>query len=187
MEKNDPTSGYSGMVPCDHCKAENDHDKKFCTQCRYPIGGTEEERQRFQSDIAKNKILLKDTEEEIRSAKNIILLLAGFSMLIGVVVYFSQDDLASLVVYGLICILYLGLAAWCSSNPFSAILTAFIVYITLQLVFAFLDPVTIVKGILWKIIFIGSFVKGIRSASAARTYLRELEKFKVEPVGAYYQ
>src|SRR5688572_878230 len=116
-------------VTCGHCKAENAPGKKFCTQCRFPIAGTDEEKGRFNSDIAKNKILLKDAEERIRSAKNIIYVLAGFSLLLGLIL-FSQDDTASLVVYGLISILYLGLAAWCSENPFSAILTAFIVYIT---------------------------------------------------------
>jgi hypothetical protein len=186
MENSTLTSGSHGMVCCEHCKAENAPDKKFCTQCRFPIGGNVEERDRFQSDIQKNQILLKDTQDEIQSAKNMILLLAGFSMLLGIILYFAQDDVASFVVYAVICVLYLGLAAWCSSNPFGAILTAFIVYLTLQLLFAIADPVTIVSGIIWKIMFIGAFIKGIRSASAARTFMKELEKFKVEPVGAYY-
>jgi hypothetical protein len=186
MENLTPLNTASYMVTCEHCNAENDSAKNFCTQCRYPIGGSQEERERFHSEIAKNKILLKDAEEKIRSAKNIIYILAGFSILIGLIVYFSQDDMASLVVYGLICILYLGLAAWCSTNPFSAILTAFILYLTIQLITAFIEPTSLVSGIIWKVIFIGAFIKGIRSASEARNFMRELEKAKVEPVGAYY-
>ena len=108
-------------------------------------------------------------------------------MLTGLILFFTQDDIASLVAYGVICILYLGLAAWCSSNPLGAILTAFIIYITLQVVYVFFNPISIVSGIIWKIIFIGTFIKAIRSASAARGYMRELEKSKVEPVGAYYE
>ena len=170
---------------CEHCKAENPLDKKFCTQCRYPIAGTDEEKRRFHSEIAKNKILLRDAEEKIRSAKNIIYILAAFSFLLGLILFFTVNDAASLVVYSVICVLYLGLAAWCSSNPFGAILTAFIVYLTLQLVSAFVDPISIVSGFIWKIIFIGAFIKGIQSASEARNFMRELEKAKVEPVGAY--
>src|SRR5687767_5933399 len=186
MDNLTPLYNAGNTVTCDHCKAENAPDKKFCTQCRYPITGTDEEKSRFRSDIAKNQILLKDAEGEIQSAKNIIYILAGFSLLIGIIVYFTQDDAASLVVYAIICILYLGLAAWCSSNPFGAILTAFLIYITLQVVSAVIDPLTIFSGILWKIIFIGAFIKGIRSASEARNFMRELEKAKVEPVGTYY-
>jgi hypothetical protein len=173
-------------VTCEHCQAENPSDKKFCTQCRFPIAGTTEEKGRFRSDIAKNKILLKSAEEEMQSARNIIYVLAGFSIIMGLIFFFAHDDTASLVVYWLIGILYLALAAWCSTNPFSAILTAFIIYLTLQVVSAFIDPATLVSGILWKVLFIGAFVKGIRSASEARNYMRELEKFKVTPVGSYY-
>lgn len=173
-------------LTCEHCQAENASDKKFCTQCRYPVAGTDEEKGRFRSDIAKNQILLKDAETKIQSAKNIIYVLAALSLVIGVILFFSQDDVASLVVYCVICILYLGLAVWCSSNPFGAILTAFILYITLQVLSAVVDPTTIISGILWKVIFIGAFIKGIRSASEARNFMRELEKAKVEPVGAYY-
>jgi hypothetical protein len=173
-------------VACENCQAQNASDKKFCSQCRYPITGTDEEKGRFRSDVAKHKILLKDAEDKIQSAKNIIYMLAGFSLLTGVILFFAQDDTASLVVYGVICVLYLTFAAWCSKNPFAAILTAFIVYVTIQVVFAFLDPVTIAQGIIWKVIFIGAFIKGIRSASDARDLIRELEKSKVEAVGSYY-
>jgi hypothetical protein len=186
MENPTPLYAIDHMVTCEHCKAQNASDKKFCTQCRYPMAGTDEEKSLFRSEIAKNQILLKDAEEKIQSAKNIIYLLAGFSLLMGLIFFFSQDDLASLVVYGFICLLYLGLAAWCSKNPFSAILTAFIVYLTIQVISAFVDPVTLANGIIWKIIFIGAFVKGIRSASEARTFMRELEKAKVEAVGSYF-
>jgi 1,4-dihydroxy-2-naphthoate octaprenyltransferase len=179
-----PTAG--DVLLCENCQAENAPDKRFCTQCRFPITGTDEEKGFFRSEIAKNRILLKDAEEKIKSAKNTIFILAGFSLLVGIILYFSQDDVASFVVYVLIAILYLALAAWCSNNPFGAILTAFIVYITLQLVSAFVDPVSLVSGILWKIIFIGALIKGIRSASEARSYIRELEKSKVTPVGSYY-
>jgi hypothetical protein len=185
MEEISPPISLHNMVSCEHCQAENAADKKFCTQCRYPIGGPDEEKDAFYSNISKNKKLLKSTAEQIQSAKNIIYWLSGLSMLTGLIVFFSQDDAATLVAYGLICILYLGLAAWCSSNPFGAILTAFIVYLTLQLLYLIIDPITIVSGVIWKIIFIGAFIKGIRSATEARNYMRELEKSKVESPGTY--
>jgi hypothetical protein len=185
MEEMLPKISSYHTVSCEHCLAENTADKKFCTQCRYPIAGTDDEKREFRANIAKNKSLLKSAGEHIHSAKNIIYWLAGLSMLTGLILFFSQDDLASLVAYGLICILYLGLAAWCSSNPFGSILTAFIVYISLQLLYAIINPVSLASGFIWKIIFIGSFIKGIRSASEARNYMRELEKSKVKAPEIY--
>ena len=185
MENTVPSLTTDSSVTCENCRAENASDKKFCSQCRYPIAGTDEEKKEFRKTIATNKILLESTEESIHKARNIIFILAFFSFVVGLIAFFAQEDAATAVVYGFICILYLGLAAWCSKNPFGAILTAFMVYITLQLVSAFVDPASLFSGILWKIIFIGAFIRGIRSASEARGYMKELEKAKVENLGAY--
>lgn len=185
MENTTPTDAVVSAIHCEHCNAENAPDKKFCTQCRYPIGGTDEEKHKFRGDIHLSKIRLKDAEDKIRTARIIIYVLAGFCLIAGLIAYFGQDDAATLMVNGLICILYLGLSAWVSSNPFGALLTAFIIYLTLILVNAIIDPVTLLSGILWKVIFIGALVKGIRSATEARTLMRELEKAKVVPVGSY--
>jgi hypothetical protein len=185
MDSLNPSIAVSN-VTCEHCKAKNDSDKKFCSQCRFPMAGTDEEKSRFRSDVAKHLILLKDAEDRINKARNIILILAGLFVLFGVITFFGQEDTAGAVVNVLIAILYLGLAAWCRSNPFGAILTAFIVYLTVQLVNAFVDPATLLGGIIWKVIFIGAFVKGIQAASEARPLIKELEKAKVEPVGTYY-
>jgi hypothetical protein len=80
-------------------------------------------------------------------------------------------------------VIYLILAAWSNKNPFGAILTAFIIYITLIVINAFFDPATIIQGIIIKIFFIGALIKGTRSAKEAEGFKKELEKFKAVPVG----
>jgi len=82
-------------------------------------------------------------------------------------------------------VVYLILAAWCNKNPFGAILTAFVLYISLMVLNAFLDPVTLFHGIIIKIFFIGAFIRGTRSAQEAQTLMTELEKLKAAPVGGY--
>jgi hypothetical protein len=184
MEITPSLSASLDVISCENCKASNPIDRKFCSQCSYPIAGTDQDRINFRVTVARNKKLLKDSEDKIKSAKTIIYILSGLFFLAGVVAFLQQENFELLIVNLVICLLYLIFAAWSSANPFGAILTAFIVYITVQVVNAFLDPTSIGSGIILKVVFIVAFVKGIRSALEARSFMRELQKLNATPVGS---
>lgn len=126
-----------------------------------------------------HKLLIRQAKEQIGTAKIIIYVIAGFQFLFGFFVYFQTEDFLTLIVSIFMALLYLILASWADKNPFPAILTAFILYVTVILINAVIDPATIISGILWKIIFIGAFIKAIRSAQDAQTSMKELEKYKI--------
>lgn len=168
---------------CDNCKAENPSDKNFCSACSFPVGGTADEQRNFRLLVSSRKRLLSDAHDKIKSAKNIIYVLAGIFFVFGLFTGLVNNDFPMLVVNLFMCILYLIFAAWCTKNPFGAILTAFIVYITLQVVNAFVEPTSIASGFIIKIFVVAALVKGIRSARESQEYLKELEKFKAAPVG----
>ena len=168
---------------CENCKAENPSEKKFCSTCSFPIGGTSEEQTSFRLLVSSRKRLLSDAQDKIKSAKTTIYILAGLFFLAGVFFGFAGDDVATAVVYLVVTILYLIFAAWATNNPFGAILTAFIVFITIHVVSAVADPATLFQGLIIKIAVIVALVKGIRSAREAQEYLAELKKFKAAPVG----
>lgn len=173
-----------GIVSCEHC-GNQFQTQKFCSTCSFPIGGTDYEKQQFRSAVSSRKRLLKEAEEKMKTAKNIIYVLAGLFFIIGLYHGIANEDYITMIVNLFVCVLYLILAAWSRYNPFGAILTAFILYITLNVVNAFFDPITLVQGILWKIIFIGAFIKGIRSAQEAQNHINELSKVKAAPIGDF--
>ena len=172
----------SQNLRCENCSTESPGDKKFCSQCSFPIKGTEDEQQSFRLLVSSRKRLLSDAEDKIKSAKYSIYILAGIFFVFGVLAGLSNDDIPTLVVNLCLCLLYLIFAAWCTKNPFGAILTAFIVYVTILVVNFFVDPSSIFGGIIVKIFVIAAFVKGIRSAQEGQGYLKELEKLKAVPV-----
>jgi hypothetical protein len=172
------------QLTCEHCGAQAIPGRKFCTQCSFPIEGTEQEKISFRLLVSSRKRFLSDAQDKIKNAKTIIYVLAGFLFVMGLISLLAQDDVASFVANLVLCLTYLILAAWATKNPFAAILTAFVLYLTLQIVGAIVEPITILSGILWKVIFIGAFIKGIRSAYEAKGYLEELKKLKAVPVDA---
>lgn len=173
----------SANITCENCKTVSDALKKFCPQCSFPIGGTEEEQRSFRLMVSSRKRLLSDANDKIKSAKQIIYVLAGFAFVYGLVQGFASDDFGGMIVNLCISLLYLVLAAWAGKNPFGAILTAFIIYITINLVNAIFEPTSLFSGIILKVIFIGALIKGTRSAKEAQEYLAELEKLKAAPSG----
>jgi hypothetical protein len=75
----------------------------------------------------------------------------------------------ALIVNLLLSVIMLVLAWWSKWKPLSAILIATAIYAAVQVVGAIVDPMTIMQGIILKIIIIGVLVKGIKGALAARS------------------
>jgi hypothetical protein len=174
----------SATIVCENCSAQNDASLKFCPQCSFPLAGTQDEKREFHMHIGTQKRLLKESQQKINQARNIIFIAAGLTLVIGLIAGFGTDEGFEVMIVSIVlCLIYLILAAWCNSNPFGAILTALILYVTIQLINAFFDPTTLFQGIILKIIFIAGFVKGIRSAQEAQRSISELEKLKAAPVG----
>jgi hypothetical protein len=169
-------------ITCENCSTQNASDKKFCSQCSFPIGGSEEEQRSFRLLVSSRKRLLNDAQDKIKSAKTAIYFLAVIFFIVGLIAGIANDDVPTLVVNFFLCVLYLIFAAWCSRSPFGAILTAFIVYATLQVVNAFLDPTSIASGLIIKVFIVIALIKGIRSAQEGQGYLKDLERLNAVPV-----
>jgi hypothetical protein len=167
---------------CEHCNAINGPLNKYCSQCSFPVGGSDEEKANFRLIVSSRRRFLDDAMDKIKSARNAIYGLAALFFIFGLFMGFGMDDFATMIVNLILCVIYLVLAAWCNQNPFGAILTAFIIYMTIVLVNMVVDPATLFQGIIIKIVIIAWLAKGIRSAHEAKGYLKELENLKAVPV-----
>lgn len=167
---------------CEHCHAYHDAGRKYCSQCSFPIDGTEDEKRSFRLTVSSRKRFLDDARDKIKSARIVIQVLAGLFFLIGLFMGFAMDDFASMIANLCLCVIYLMLAAWCNQNALGAILTAFIIYITLMVVNVIIDPATLFQGVIIKFFVIAGLVKGIRSAQEAKGFLKELQNLKAVPV-----
>jgi hypothetical protein len=85
-----------------------------------------------------------------------------------VILFFSMDDVSILITNVVLSIIYLVLAFWSSQKPLMALLLGLLLYLTTIIISAVVDPTTIIKGFLWKILIIAYLGKGIYSASAIR-------------------
>jgi hypothetical protein len=166
---------------CYYCKTTGLTEKdKFCPNCGFPQRGSQVEMKRFVWNINNKKLLLADHKKAVDKARNILFVLAGIFPLFGLIIGALSDmDLFVIVSNFIVGGIYLGLGFWAKKNPFPAILTGFCLYITIMVISAVVDPTSIVKGIIMKVIIIGGFYygyKGVKEAEALEEELAVVEK-----------
>lgn len=66
-----------------------------------------------------------------------------------------------------LCAIHVGLWQWAKTAPFPAAVVALVLFITVQLINAVLDPSSLYKGIIIKVLFLVALIKAVQAGSQA--------------------
>ncbi len=167
---------------CFYCNSKGlTPENKFCPNCRFPQGGTELEMKNFYIGTAKKKFMIRDSMKKVNRAKYILFALAGLNFLVSLYYLFYTFENAVLA-FGIqlfVALVYLGLGLWCIKKPLLGIIVGLSFYLFIIALMAVIDPMTIIQGILWKVLIVMAFIYGIQSVKEAEKMEAELEKLKV--------
>lgn len=115
---------------CKHCSYINEIEYAYCTNCGYPLHN-ELLVDAYNKKLKERNELLFKAQSAVLVAR-IMLYIMGSFILLGVLFVFSESN--SKYVIAMLALttsgLFFFLALWSRSNPFSAMLTAFIILIT---------------------------------------------------------
>ena len=153
---------------CSFCKESIESESVFCLNCGYPENGTEKDVAQFYGRRAMQKNKNIDAEEKIKSARTTLYVIAGATLVFGLIFYFSNKDLFTLATNFVVFFIYLLLASWSTKKPLMALLLGLLLYLTTIILSAIVDPSSLVRGVLWKVIIIFYLGKGIYSASSIK-------------------
>lgn len=150
---------------------------KFCSKCGFPALGSDREKENFRISLKRKKEILAEAEKKIRNVKILLYVLAGLNLAVGLVVSALSADMGILffLEYFIAAAVFTACAIWVNKNPIAGVIAAFSFYMLLQIAAAIVDPSTIFQGIIVKVIFIGMFIKGIRSAYDYKEYAEKLK------------
>ncbi|HTD98206.1 MAG TPA: hypothetical protein VK668_02935 [Mucilaginibacter sp.] len=158
----------NNLILCDACCAHVGIDDQFCTNCGYPLKGTEAEQRAFIAKQATAEIDLRDYHKKLKNATNTLYYLAGIFVLSALIIYFVKSDdpniLAVVITNLILAMLFLALGGYSQKKPLACLISGFCLYILVQVLIFVNDPAAIFSGIIVKIFIIGFLVKGIRSA-----------------------
>ena len=154
---------------CPNCATEINGNPEFCVQCGFPVNGTERKQSKFYAEQAMTRSKVKQAPKQIRQARNTLFIVGALQLAFGLVLFFMNDDVAELLAGGIIFLIFLGLGFWSQSKPQVAILLGLLVYLSLIILSAIIDPSTLARGVIVKVVIIIFLGKGLNSA-------RELKK-----------
>jgi hypothetical protein len=164
-------------VECHACYAKGTADDVYCTNCGYPLKGTEQEQRNFILQKSFVTIDLATFKERLQKAANTLYYLAGVFVFYGIITFFirkDDPDVLALVLPNLIlAVLFLALGGYTNKKPLACIISGLCLYVIVQILNFIGNPASIAFGIIFKILIIGYMIKGIKSAI-------EIERIKKE-------
>jgi hypothetical protein len=164
-------------VACPACATQASAGEAFCTTCGYPFEGTEQEQRYFISARDLKAIDLEAAEKQIKRASNALFFIGGLTFVFGFVFYATaapSEKMAILITNVILAAIYAALGFWCKSKPLTAIISGFSLYVLIIIINAVVSPLTIVSGIIFKIVIIGFFIRGVKAAIEADKLSKEL-------------
>ncbi|MDH5599226.1 MAG: hypothetical protein OEY34_08875 [Cyclobacteriaceae bacterium] len=164
---------------CPNCNEINQFDT-YCSNCGFPIRGTESEVESFNRRILLKINVLKDSKKKIKNVNILLSIIAGLHFILGL--YYAMDEYTFLDgILNLIAgVMFIGCIIWVRSQPLIGVLAAFSLWIILQLSVVMVDPSLLFSGILLKVIFISIFIKGITSARDYQNYKAQLMEMGIK-------
>ncbi|HLP52774.1 MAG TPA: zinc ribbon domain-containing protein [Chitinophagales bacterium] len=160
---------------CPTCKKAVSPEAKFCDSCGYPVGGSTFDKNEFEYAYEVKRYELEKAQGVVKNGVTTLYVLSGLILLADLVVYYTTDNVGFLIAGILLPVMFVGLAQWAKVKPFTALVVALVLYVTLILSDVFVNPASIVQGIILKIIVISALVKAVRGAKDAQNIMGELE------------
>jgi len=125
------------------------------------------------SIFTENEFSTAGYDKHIRQARNAIFWVAGLLTLNVAILFTGADELyeymwLDLLIYGAFIGGFIFLGLFTKKKPYTAIIIALILYTLFILLNAAIDPTTIFKGILFKIVTYVFLIKGINDAREAQ-------------------
>ncbi|MFL1894203.1 hypothetical protein ACJRPK_00785 [Aquimarina sp. 2-A2] len=150
---------------CSQCATVLTTETKFCTHCGYPELGSEKEQSQFHAKRVMANQQHEVNTKRIASAQKTLYWMSGIFLVFGLFYFFRTEDISILITNAILSILYLLLAFWTKEKPFAALLSALLLYLTVIAINAVVDPMSLLSGIIMKVIFLSLLIKGLYSAS----------------------
>lgn len=146
---------------CPICYEEYQSEPLKCTKCEYPFSGSELEKHHFVSNHVKGINITKEAHETTISSRHILFVIGGINLIISLYLLFKFPENFVAVPTLIFSLVLIGLGFLSYKDPFFALLLGFISLILLYGFFAIISPSTLFSGIIFKIIFIVSFIAGL--------------------------
>lgn len=146
-------------MDCPVCKSAQIDNNTTCLHCNYPFSGSESQKASFIAKSVNFKYDIEKAQKRIVLARRI---LAALSLIYFVRIGFTVSQLPEsdatgvAIILGVIPVTFLISAIFMKSFPLFMAWLSLGVYLAFMIAEIVIDPITLVQGMLWKVLIIGS-------------------------------
>ncbi|MCC8407638.1 efflux RND transporter permease subunit [Mucilaginibacter sp. UR6-1] len=176
--ENSPIPAQQANTTCTACTSAIVLDDNFCNSCGYPVKGTEEEKDNFMANRISKQIDLNTHAESMKKAGYSLYWIAGSFLLFGFIMFAvnqeAEDAVFTLILNIVLSAVFALLGVWSRNKPLTAFIVALTLYGLITILNAIVEPASLLRGIIVKIVVVTWLIKGMKAAMDAEKLSREL-------------
>jgi hypothetical protein len=178
------------MASCPHCSVENPDGAAFCGSCGKALPDASAGGPRvvtaadYATTGAGKQLQIGELDRQRRKAFGILLAVAILQAIGGVIILAAgravgvgtENVVVNPLVYGIVfglAFVFLVLSLWARKSPLPASIVGLVVFCTVHLLDAVANPLTLLNGILVKIIIVVLLIQAIMAGVRHREALRQ--------------
>jgi len=159
---------------CPACKNDNLVKADYCQFCRFPFNGSEKEKSIHIGKFISDKGIVVDSEDSLYKSRNLLFLAAGFYAL-GVIINYKIliNNILVLIINLAVITIIVVCAVFLRKAPLLFLIIPLILLLTIYLLQYLVDPNSIMRGILYKMIILGSLGYSIYNYLASQKFKKK--------------
>jgi hypothetical protein len=159
------------MIKCPTCKSEYQNPVDCCSKCGYPFNGTDQERSSFVAQQIIKGGHIDDAKNSLKSAKAILFVIGAVNIIFSVL----SGNVSVIITGGIVGLGFIVFGFVVERSPFLFLVIPLSLLLLLYLADALFDPMTLIRGIGWKIAYITSLSYAIVRVKRAEKIKKESE------------
>ena len=148
-------------LSCPNCDFDVSQIEIECSNCNYPLAGSEKEKAIFIGRQISNKSRIGDAKTAQKKVRAILYIIGGFLLLNACVALYNDFDLVSILFYFILGFTMLGFGYLSPKKPLIFISLALGLLILYYFILYLLDPMFLFQGILWKFVAVAFLLWGL--------------------------
>ena len=163
-------------IQCPACKEPQEINVSNCTNCRFPFTGSTQEKSKHIAQFINKKSVINDAEEALSRSKKILFLISGYNFLFILVSILSSTIEVDVFSISINLILGLGFVICgllLKKSPMFFSVFPLGMILGLYTVNFILDPDLAMRGIIYKLIIVGSLIYSIYLLQKAKTFNKQ--------------
>lgn len=127
--------------------------------------------------VEENRQALKNSEPKLMRRARIALFVVGaINILFGIFLTFSSGQYLDGIITIIFGLFFIGTGIWSFWQPFIAFIIGLSFYLLINILMIYVDPMTLFRGLVMKILIVSSLIYGIKGAKDAQDELNKAKE-----------